>query len=159
MLIKNKISILLIISLFTFSIATSSCCARKKNKKTETELKQDDKPTSVIRDTSYHASEILDYKILNAEVINNILKTEVSYKGGCGNHSWQLMWTGVYMKSLPMKIPLTIHHQATDETCNDEKTIILNFDLSLMIPPNKSEKIILLLKGFDENIEWLIVNN
>ena len=154
---KNKISVLLIISLFTFSIAISSCCTSKKNKKkdTETELKQNNTPHAVVRDTAYRAPEILDYKILSAEVKENILKAEVSYVGGCGTHSWQLIWTGVYMKSLPMKVPLTIHHEVTGETCNEQKTEILYFDLS-SLNPGRGDKLVLLLKGLEEKIEWIM---
>lgn len=160
MLKTNKLLILLTVSILAFSVVISSCCTSKKNKQkeTESELKQNNTSLSVIRDTSYRAPETLNYEILSTEITENILKVEVSYLGGCGTHTWQLMWTGVYMKSMPMKVPLTIQHEAINETCDKQITETLFFDLS-PLNPGRGDKLVLIIKGLEDKIEWIMGND
>ncbi len=134
----------------------NGCCAGKKNcKNKNTDNQTLIKNVSIVRDTSYHTPVDLDYKIINAEIKDSILNVEVLYNGGCGQHLWDLVWTGAYMKSLPMKVPLTIEHKSINETCNNQMNEKLYYNIG-SLNPKRGEKLILLLKGYDGKLEYII---
>lgn len=144
----------LIISLFLLSvfivmiIINTSCKCQKSNKgklpennevksvlKTDKNFKPDGKPA--------------DYTIDTAYVIDNNLIIITSYKGGCGQHSFDLVWTGALYKSLPAKAPLHLIHKATNENCMDTKKYTLRCDISGLKQPKN--KLILLLSGYNKS--------
>ncbi len=157
---KNKLRHNTIISLLVvLFLLINSCCSHKKttninNVNTANDIESDNGIINLTIDEMYQPPNTLDYKIIYASINDSILNVEVSYTGGCGNHSWKLMWTGMYFKSLPMKVPLTIQHDANNETCDKIISKKLKYNINAINPGGKNEKVIVLLKGYEGSLEY-----
>jgi len=146
---KRIVSNLFLLSVFAVMVIINiSCKCQKSNKgklpennevkavlKTDKNFKPDGKPA--------------DYTIDTAYVIDNNLIIITSYTGGCGQHSFDLVWTGVFYKSLPAKAPLQLIHKSTNENCKDAKKYTLICDISGLKQPKN--KLILLLSGYNKS--------
>jgi len=157
MLPRNKYSLIAVTALAMLTVLTSGCCCKKKNcskKVNETEVAGGE-PKQLIRNESYTPQASVNFKIESASIQDSILTVNVSYAGGCGTHSWDLIWTGMYMKSLPMKVSLFIHHTSENETCNDKMQETLNYNLNLL-SPGRGEKLMVLLRGYEGELEFNI---
>lgn len=66
------------------------------------------------------------------EVEFNHLSMQVSYAGGCGAHTFQLCWNGVFLESDPVQVNVGLIHDAQGDSCEAVLTRSLDFDLSLL---------------------------
>jgi len=135
-------------ALIISGLMNTSCKCQKTNKGN---LKEVSVITSVLKtDKSFKPDGMpVDYTIDTAYVKVNNLIIMTSYAGGCGQHSFELVWSGVYYKSLPMKAPLQLIHKVTKENCKDIMKNTLLYDISELKQPNN--KLILLLSGYKKS--------
>ncbi len=90
------------------------------------------------------------YTIHSAIITDKILTIDFSYKGGCSDHGFDLMFNGRYMKSMPMKASLYLIHETTD-SCEEDLRQQFRYDLSKLLPENQ-KKLIIKLYGYDLNL-------
>jgi hypothetical protein len=70
------------------------------------------------------------YKVDSLFINENILSVLVSYSGGCKDHSFQLFSDGMYAKSIPPQLSLSLKHIANDDQCKKIIKQELKFDVS-----------------------------
>jgi hypothetical protein len=79
--------------------------------------------------------EIDDFKINNISINANQLTLNVSYGGGCKEHSFKLYAThGIYFSD-PPQADVYLSHNANGDFCEAYITKNIKFDLSPMFPP------------------------
>ena len=76
------------------------------------------------------------FSITNAFIWEDILHMTVQYLGGCRRHSFQLLWDGTKVKSIPLQIHLTLFHDNNGDPCKSIVTEELTFALSDHIQNN-----------------------
>lgn len=94
------------------------------------------------------------YRIKSFSLNENILSIEVTYRGGCGKHNFELLSNGLLKKSLPPQYDVYLEHLKENETCNEEQMQTLRFDIS---PLNRmgNPKIIVNINSNENKVEWL----
>ena len=94
-------------------------------------------PEVIIDNTFRPGNNKSTYKIKSATIARNILSLNISYTGGCKEHSFELISNGLYAKSLPPQITTYLKHQSNDDTCEKiiEKTI--TYDISKLQYPGQ----------------------
>jgi hypothetical protein len=143
---------ILLVSLVLFA-AIFSCCKSSKNNKTQVaEEKTDVMPTLTI-DKSYKPDSI-DYTISQVVIKGDYLIFDVTYKGGCGKHKFDLIFNGNYAKSLPVQASLHLKHTKENETCNNDITEPLRFDISKVRYSNKKE-VVLKISSSKEKFNYI----
>lgn len=95
------------------------------------------------------SQENLDFGIDTAYFAGNELMIKTTIQGGCGEHSFELVWAGDFLKSLPMKAPLHLVHKAVNENCKDLKKYLLRFDVTELKQPRN--KLIILLGTYNKS--------
>jgi hypothetical protein len=70
------------------------------------------------------------YRVLDARVTGDTLLLTVEYGGGCMKHTFTLCWSGAFLESNPVQVPLVLHHDAHGDRCLALVTRLLRFDLS-----------------------------
>lgn len=125
-------------------IAIFSCTSSKKmkNSNNEEKLKSTQNKEEIIQkiliDKNYTIPEKLDYTINSVNLVENIFEINVTYIGGCGEHSFELLFNQMYAKSLPVQATLYLKHNSTNETCAQEINKTLKyFALNVKHPVNK----------------------
>ncbi|OFY35732.1 MAG: hypothetical protein A2W91_15690 [Bacteroidetes bacterium GWF2_38_335] len=155
---RKNLKFFLIVSILAI---LSGCCSKKetvseKKSSTSDEKKSmtqsfEKKPVVVNKEFN-GISDSVDYKILNASIVGNELKMKVAYTGGTGTHDFDLVFNGMYMKSLPLKITLYLVHKKENEAGKMEIESDLVFDLSPI--QRNSQEIIINLFSFNEKINY-----
>ncbi|MCF8373276.1 MAG: hypothetical protein K9H64_16775 [Bacteroidales bacterium] len=84
-----------------------------------------------------HDKQNLSYSITDATLADTILTIELNYSGGCVDHSFDIIFNGMYKKSLPRQADLFLLHNNKGDTCTENKSIILRYNLSSIIGPGK----------------------
>lgn len=146
------INILLLITVLV------SCSGTKKSSDTKSEkLKNAQLKEEVIKhikiESEYKLPEKLDYKIKSVTLADNIFTIEVTYKGGYGEHNFELLFNSMYAKSLPVQAGLYLEHTSTNETCSEEKTKTLRFFAdNVRHPQNKT--VICKVHSYDGKITY-----
>lgn len=112
---------ILIIVMFASCSGTKKSSDSKSEKLKSTQLKEE-----VIKhikiESDYKLPETLDYTIKSVTLLDNIFTIEVTYKGGCGDHNFELVFNRMFAKSLPVQATLYLEHTSTNETCSEEIT-------------------------------------
>jgi len=71
------------------------------------------------------------FDIESIERVGDILKVKISYKGGCEEHSFDLVWNDEIMIMIyPCQINLILTHDAHGDQCETRITEILEIDLT-----------------------------
>lgn len=117
-----------------------SCKAKKAtSSETDTSVAQTDEPKAVVLDMNYQQpKENGNFEILNASIDGDILTLEVSYSGGCEEHEFNAYFNGLFMKSMPPKASIFIHHIDHGDNCRSVVTETLKFQLDAVKSPSKS---------------------
>jgi hypothetical protein len=145
--IKNILVILIILSSINFVIAEGISVNKESTPKvliTNEEFLQD------------------DYTLESSSINKDILTLDVSYGGGCEEHSFILKWNGGFDKSLPAQASLYLFHDSHNDTCKALITKVLKFDLSPIKETyknrygNEDETIIINYYDIDNNKNRLI---
>ena len=126
-----KLSIILF---FSFLLSTS-CNTRKNQQKSIIEKNQ--KMTILLEPTVDNSFTIPDgkpdYIIQSAEIKDSVLTINLSYTGGCKDHNFELMFNGMYMKSLPRKASLYLKHKSNGDICKKLILLELKYNLSSIL--------------------------
>ncbi|MCH2230733.1 MAG: hypothetical protein MK105_10350 [Crocinitomicaceae bacterium] len=120
----------------------------------------DQQKTKSIKDMKIKAQigEMKDGDAFNIEgvrISGNTMYVDVSYGGGCGDHSFEMNGSMAVMKSFPPQRAVKITHKNHKDYCKAIVTKTLEIDISeLSDGKTKGSTIILLLDGWDERIKY-----
>lgn len=90
-----------------------------------------DGPLLVIAGPSGTRTERMDpVRILDAKVEGDLLQLQVQYGGGCREHDFSLLHSGIFMESLPVQTRITLAHDAHGDPCRALVGAQLRFDLT-----------------------------
>jgi hypothetical protein len=134
---KTKLLILLS-AIFLFA----GCHKRKAE---QTTVQNDTKNKKLIM-AELPATESSPVTVDSMRVQDQTLILNVSYSGGCEEHSFDLYFNGMYAKSLPVQANLQLYHQGNGDACRKLEMKELKFDISEMKPPG-GNSIVLKLAG------------
>lgn len=109
----------------------------------------------IIVEQGHAVNEEKTYTINSFSVEADVLTLNLTYKGGCGKHNFELYSNGLLMKSLPPQLDVILEHRQENETCTDEKKQTLKFDLAPIKKPG-NPKVILNINSADTKAEWLV---
>lgn len=145
------------ITLIVLSIACLSCGTRKHTMKDETQLNDTSKSKEiVVTATIGEMSKTSDPMTISSVQINgNDMIIEVTYSGGCGEHSFQVIGSSTIAKSLPPVRSIQLVHNANKDEC--EKMIIqkIKVDISeLAYKKEAGSEIYLTLEGWKEKLKY-----
>ncbi|MBB78007.1 MAG: hypothetical protein CL844_03275 [Crocinitomicaceae bacterium] len=149
---KFTSKIYLFISLFCIVI---SCATPKKNS---------DKTTVIEKNQNYRKIKAKigelnnsdPFDIKNIEMQNNTLLISLSYTGGCGEHSFEMIGSESLLKTNPPKRKVKLIHKNHEDYCKK----IINEEISVFISDlsctkMKGAETILLLDGWDKEIKYI----
>ncbi len=123
---------------FLFAIGCQQVQNQIKDKSDDTDVSvsPDDVPpdtvkmgTVVIADTVEEWG-IDEYTLNSATITDDTLILNVSYGGGCENHQFTLVTTGVFLESFPVQLSVSLAHNANRDPCEAWLTDNYHFDLS-----------------------------
>ncbi|MCG3164253.1 MAG: hypothetical protein POELPBGB_00007 [Bacteroidia bacterium] len=123
------------------------------DKKKETKVADGTKKVIVDPNRETPETKGKTYRIKTYSIEGNILSIEVSYRGGCGQHNFELYSNGLLKKSLPPQIDVYLEHKKENETCSEDIKQTLQFDISPLRKPG-NELIILNINSADNKAEW-----
>ncbi len=96
----------------------------------------DNKSTSSVEPLSIVNNEALKkgspVTISHVELNKDTLEIDVTYSGGCEDHSFELLFNGQFAKSLPVQAHLVLYHNANKDQCKKLITEKLKFDVSAL---------------------------
>ncbi|MEZ4799275.1 MAG: NigD-like C-terminal domain-containing protein [Flavobacteriales bacterium] len=98
----------------------------------------------------YRPTKTDPFQIVSAVTEGDSLIVMAQYGGGCEVHEFSLMSNGLYLKSLPMQLNLTIEHKANNDMCRALLTQRLAFDIS-SVKQKSSKEILLIINDDSEN--------
>jgi hypothetical protein len=125
------------------------------DKKKETKVA--DRTPKVIVDVNYQIPEAKGktYRIKSFIIAGNILSIDVSYRGGCGQHTFELYSNGLLKKSLPPQIDVFLEHKKENETCSEEIKQTLKFDISAL-KKSGYDLIVVNINSADNKVDWKV---
>lgn len=71
-----------------------------------------------------------EYTLNSATITDDMLTISVSYSGGCEEHQFRLVVSEGFLESFPVQLPISIAHDANDDTCEAYPTENYRFDLT-----------------------------
>ncbi len=97
--------------------------------------------------------------VLDAMVINSyffpMLKILIQYKGGCKQHTFELLASWKIYESLPGQLPIFLGHNAFNDTCSTIIQNVIYFDLEPLREKYGDEHDVLIIRLNDEhNDDW-----
>ncbi|RKU14262.1 hypothetical protein C6502_01330 [Candidatus Poribacteria bacterium] len=85
---------------------------------------------AVIIDDSTNAWDSDEFVLQQAVITNDSLDVTVSYSGGCQDHIFNLVSSGMFLESDPVQMPLVLIHNANNDRCEAWITEDHSFDLT-----------------------------
>lgn len=85
---------------------------------------------TVVIDDTVEEWGIDEYVLNSATITGDILELNVSYGGGCENHQFTLVSSGVFLESFPVQLRVDLAHNANNDSCEAWLTVDYYFDLS-----------------------------
>lgn len=70
------------------------------------------------------------YTLNAATITDDMLDISVSYSGGCEAHAFTLVVSEAFLESFPVQLPVSIAHDANNDTCEAYPTENYRFDLT-----------------------------
>lgn len=103
-----------------------------------------------------YKSEKNEIKITDHLISKDRLTLWVEYKGKCKKHKFELLSNGLFLKSNPPKLHLSLEAKTLDENCDDLVKDAVSFDISNAKYPDKNENYVvtLILSGYSEPITY-----
>ena len=93
--------------------------------------------------------------IADVKVKGNILLIDISYSGGCKDHSFEMIGSKMIAKSLPPVRAIQLIHHANNDQCKKMILQTLEVDLKDLAYEQKvGSKIFLTIDGWKERIEY-----
>ena len=71
-----------------------------------------------------------DYVLRDTAITDDTLRLTVSYSGGCEPHEFTLVTSGTFLESSPVRLPISVAHNANDDSCEAFPTEVYHFDLT-----------------------------
>lgn len=71
-----------------------------------------------------------EYVLRAAAITDDTLRLTVSYSGGCEPHEFTLVTSGAFFESSPVRLPISVAHNANDDPCEAYPTEVYHFDLT-----------------------------
>jgi hypothetical protein len=72
------------------------------------------------------------YQLSAGRISGNRLLVDVSYGGGCAEHTFKVCWNGTFLESLPVQTALALHHDAHGDACESFGVRPLSIDLTTL---------------------------
>jgi hypothetical protein len=140
---KNKIFVSLILLLLFVACRTK----QEVSKTSQLQVKE------LIVDKEFHPIEAENFSIYSASIDGDILTLSVNYHGGKAFHEFELLFNGIYMKSMPPQVNLFLKHSHTPENCEKLISETVHFDLKNLRLGEKGT-VIIRLAGYTERLEY-----
>lgn len=67
--------------------------------------------------------------ILSSRIDDNVLRIEIQYQGGCGDHEFELLASNMLYTSNPPQLPVYLGHSNGNDPCEEVQVETLFFDL------------------------------
>lgn len=98
-----------------------------------------------------------DHKDISGIALNgNILDVEVSYSGGCKEHSFELVHKKEMTKSMPPILTVYLLHHANEDYCEEYITEKLKFDISDLPEQTGENEITLSIAGAKTQVTYRV---
>jgi|GEM_PF-1175254 len=107
-------------------------------------------------DPNANTSETDNFSLYSAEIEDGYLKTIVNYSGGCKEHNFSMVTNGMWLKSNPPQLNLTLLHNANEDFCKAFIFDTLRFDMTNCVNPSVN-KVVLRVNvpgGKTEHVEF-----
>ena len=88
-------------------------------------------------------------QIKGVSISGDFLNIDVQYSGGCKEHEFELIGSGMFMKSLPPKMAVSLKHNANADGCRQMIETSLKFNVKDLRYAGEGP-LILLLEGRNE---------
>ena len=108
--------------------------------------------TLIINSSAVYSSELNKVRILDTKIIGDILQIKIEYSGGCEKHDFNLIFNGVWKRSLPPKISLFLEHKFEHEKCKSLVSKIIEFDIKKL--KDKNNEVYINLVGYSKSIKY-----
>ncbi len=113
--------------------STTSAANADNNTAPKEEMNADDSKgdlgvVPVVVDPSYRPRVTDGFKLESIQCDGDVLLVNIQYSGGCKDHSFELITNGIYLKSMPPQLMLTLEHQNNGDVCREliNKTLAFN---------------------------------
>lgn len=93
------------------------------------------------------------YHIDAVNLVKNQLTINVTYSGGCEKHEFQLIGNRMISKSIPPQRSIQLYHNNNGDSCREQLTETLVFDISAFA--YSDQEISLILSGYREVIPYI----
>jgi len=135
---KLKIAIIYVLSLSIFLIGCQQLNNQMKTGPDDTvSLSVDDvSPDEIVYAGAVFIGDAKDqfgtdpYTLNSATITDDMLDISVSYSGGCEAHAFTLVVSEAFLESFPVQLPVSISHNANNDTCEAYPTENYRFDLT-----------------------------
>lgn len=144
--------------LFSCLLFVCSCSGTHKSQANSKADSIQEKPVEVkkvIVEPAHAVSEEKNYTIHSFSTEGDVLSIIVTYKGGCGTHSFELYSNGFLKKSLPPQVDVFLEHSKENETCTEEVKQTLKFDISALKKPGYN-LIVININSADNKLDWKV---
>lgn len=120
-----------------------------------TEEKMNDSDTGsadalIIGQAAYEGSAPIT--INNVSIKGDIMTFSVTHSGGCKDHTYELLFTGAYAKSLPVQAKFYLKHNSNGDFCKQLVQKEIMFDISEI--KEKQDHVIISVMGYKTKIEY-----
>jgi hypothetical protein len=138
------------------SLLMLNCKSRKQTADKEKNKSNQAVSAITVHESYSYPKDAAPFEITKASIKGDILTLDVSYSGGCKDHSFSLHGTKMYMKSMPPKLGIFLEHEANGDSCRELKTEQLNFNISEIKYPGteKDYTIIISINNYEGEIEY-----
>lgn len=143
------------------AVSAVSCKSSKNNTNSESNSKntnavKDDSIQSLRIDPNFDQNAKNDPCTIESVTLKqDILEITVSYSGGCQQHNFDLVFNGMYKKSLPVKATIFLVHENKGDNCRSIVTQKLAFNIrSIRNPAGKSGEVHITLDGWANMIPY-----
>lgn len=143
------------LTILTAIIAMSCKTADKKISNSEPMQKsQKATPFAVVVDTTFNSENIFNIDgISSLSISGDILTLTVTYTG-CVDDRLDLVFNGMYMKSLPPKVQLFFKRKGGSEKCNETQVREMKFDVSPVRYTGSTRTVIIKIPKYQEQISY-----
>ncbi len=82
----------------------------------------------LVQDIGQWPADALEFQ--QVRIVGDMLEATVSHGGGCAEHSYALVFSNVFLESLPVQMRGLLSHDAKGDPCRALLTRTLRFDLT-----------------------------
>lgn len=144
------------ITLFVLSVVLLSCGTSKnatKNEHSDSTIKP--KETMITATIGEFNKTSDPMTISSVKIEGNLMLIEVTYSGGCGEHTFQMIGSSMIAKSLPPIRSIQLTHKANKDECRKMIIQTIKVDISALAYKKESgNDIYLTLEGWNEKIKY-----